>query len=70
MRFTDRHDMTLVVKQSVKNAGVAFVKGAKFRNNNSKKTMLTMINDEQAKTKKPNDEQAQGRTDFGTNTVR
>ena len=35
-----------------------------------KKNKQTILYDEQARTKKPNDKKAQGRTNFGMNTVR
>ena len=46
--------------QSVESTGVAFVKGA---NNYKEKNTKFMTN-------KPKDEQAQGRTDLGMNTVK
>ena len=57
-----------VYNQSVDSAGVAFVKGAKIKIYNLKKKIH--VYDEQAQAKNSKDEQVQGRTYFGMNTVR
>ena len=55
---------------SVENAGVAFVKGANERNEFFEKNKQTVISNEQVRTNKAEDQQSQGRTDLGTNSVR
>ena len=51
------------MNQNVESAGVAFVKLANIRNCLFEKKKI--VYEEQARMNKPNDEQAQGQTDFG-----